>query len=190
LRKLTANEAAQRLVQFIFRYGVPEIILSDQGTNFQSQVLTELWDLLDVRRARTSPLHPQTDGLSERFNQTLRKMLAAFVSVKQNDWDSYLAPLCFAYNTAVHATTRCTPFELMFGRTPKVPLDLVLPSVDVDLCLDPEEYAAKIKDSLRQAYAAMEENREVNVERSKLNYDRKVTAANFELEDSVWVFRR
>jgi transposase InsO family protein len=111
IRNLTANEAAQRLVQFIFRYGVPEIILSDQGTNFQSQVLVELWDLLDVRRVRTSPLHPQTDGLSERFNQTLRKMLAAYVSEKQNDWDQYLAPLCFAYNTAVHTTTRCTPFE-------------------------------------------------------------------------------
>jgi len=143
LRNLTANEAAQRLAQFIFRYGIPETILSDQGTNFQSQILGELWDLLDVRRARTSPMHPQTDGLSERFNQTLRKMLSAFVSVKQNDWDQYLSPLCFAYKTAVHSTTRCTPFELMFGRKPKVPLDLALPSIDVDLCLDPEEYAAK-----------------------------------------------
>ena len=101
LRNLTANEAAQRLAQFIFRYGIPETILSDQGTNFQSQVLVELWDLLDIRRARTSPMHPQTDGLSERFNQTLRKMLSAFVSAKQNDWDQYLSPLCFAYNTAV-----------------------------------------------------------------------------------------
>jgi len=75
----------------------------------------------------------------------------------------------------------------MFGRKPKLPLDLALPSIDVYLCLDPEEYAAKIQESLRQAYVAMEENREVNVERSKLNYDRKVTATNFELEDQVWV---
>jgi hypothetical protein len=51
MRSLTANEAAQRLAQFIFRYGIPETILSDQGTNFQSQVRVELWGLLDIRRA-------------------------------------------------------------------------------------------------------------------------------------------
>jgi hypothetical protein len=75
----------------------------------------------------------------------------------------------------------------MFGRKPKLPLYLALPSIDVDLCLDLEEYAAKVQESLRQAYVAMKKNREVNVERSKLNYDKKVTAANFELEDQIWV---
>ena len=101
LRNLTANEAAQRLAQFIFRYGIPETILSDQGTNFQSQVLVELWDLLDIRRARTSPMHPQTDGLSERFNQTLRKMLSAFVSVPIAV--VFRLQYCSPFNNSLHA---------------------------------------------------------------------------------------
>ena len=67
--------------------GIPDEIILDQGTNFISAVLEELYRLLQVKQIQTSPYHPQTDGLVERFNVTLKKMLRKFVSRNQKDWD-------------------------------------------------------------------------------------------------------
>jgi len=103
---------------------MPENILNDQGNHYQAALISELLELLDVRRERTSPYHPECDGLTERFNRTLKTMIASYVNEDQDDWDTKLPMLAFAYNTAVHASTKCTPFKLIYGREPKIPLDL------------------------------------------------------------------
>ena len=77
--------------------------------------------------------NPQTDGITERFNRTIKTMLIQFIKEhKQNDWDTKLNKLSFAYNTAVHAVTKFSPFELMFGRIPKLPIDLVYDQTNSD----------------------------------------------------------
>ena len=75
LRTIDANAVAEELLEFFSRVGVPEEILTDQGTNFTSQLLSEVYRLLKVKPIRTTPYHPQTDGLVERFNGTLKAML-------------------------------------------------------------------------------------------------------------------
>lgn len=70
LRRFTAVTVAEELMQLFARYGVPEEILTDQGTNFSAQLLKELYHLIGVKPIRTTPYHPQTDGLVERFNHT------------------------------------------------------------------------------------------------------------------------
>ena len=135
LRSITAQDVAEKLMLVCCRHGMPETILSDQGTNYQAALISELLELLDVRRVRTSPYHPECDGLTERFNRTLKTMIASYVNEDQDDWDTKLPMLAFAYNTAVHATTKCTPFELIYGREPKIPLDLTHERVEVDLFL-------------------------------------------------------
>ena len=78
--------------------GVPREILTDQGSNFTSQLLAELYRLLQVRPIRTSPYHPETDGLVERrFNQTLKSMLRKAVTETGKDWDKMIPYLLFAY---------------------------------------------------------------------------------------------
>ena len=127
----TAEEVAEKCVDFCLTYGIPEAVLTDRGTNFTSQVIESLWERLDVHTLRTTAYHPQADGITERFNRTIKTMLAQFVDQqKQNDWDTKLDKLTFAYNTAVHATTKLSPFELMFGRVPKLPIDLVYDQTD------------------------------------------------------------
>ena len=122
----TAKEVAEKCLEYCMIFGIPEAILTDQGTDFTSQVVESMWELLDVHKLRTTAYHPQADGITERFNRTIKDMLTQFVEQeKQNDWDLKLEKLSFAYNTAVHAKTKCTPFELMFGRIPKLPIDLV-----------------------------------------------------------------
>ncbi|KAL5509796.1 hypothetical protein EMCRGX_G005226 [Ephydatia muelleri] len=75
LKSIDAESVAEELIKVFARVGVPREILTDQGANFTSQLLAELYRLLQVHPIRTSPYHPQTDGLVERFNQTLKSML-------------------------------------------------------------------------------------------------------------------
>jgi hypothetical protein len=75
LKSIDAEHVAEELIKVFARVGVPKEILTDQGSNFTSQLLAELYPLLHVHPIRTSPYHPQTDGLVERFNQTLKAML-------------------------------------------------------------------------------------------------------------------
>ena len=103
---------------------MPKKILSDQGRNFQADLLNAVWELLDVHKLRTTPYHPECDGETERFNRTLHPMLLALVKDDKDDWDQHLQQLAFAYNTAVHATTGYTPFELVYGRKAKLPIDI------------------------------------------------------------------
>ena len=91
---------------------MPSEILTDQGTNFMSKLLSQL---LQVRWIRTSPYHPQTDGLVERFNGTLKSMLRK-TAVEGKNWDKLLPYLLFAYREVPQASTGFSPFELMYGR--------------------------------------------------------------------------
>ena len=78
LCRFTATAVAEQLVDLFAKFGIPKEILTDQGTNFTSQLLKELYSLLGVQAIRTTPYHPQTDGHVERFNQTLKNMLKSF----------------------------------------------------------------------------------------------------------------
>jgi hypothetical protein len=114
-------------------------------------------------------------------------MISAFVNEKHDNWDKLLPSLAFAYNTAVHGTTKCTPFEIIYGRKPKVPIDLICQDKKVELFLTPENYAVTVQKQLQDAFKAVNENRKVEMDYAKLNHDRKVRAANFELNDLVWI---
>ena len=187
MNKVTSKDVAKRLMLVFYRHGIPETILSDQGTNYQATLLAELYELLDVHKVRTSPYHPQTDGLTERFNRTIQAMLTSYVADNQKDWDTFLPTLAFAYNTAVNATTKMTPFELMYGRKPKVPLDLIFSKLKIELFLDPAGYAIQVKNAFNKAFELVIQNRDLSMQKNKVAYDRHVRAANFELTDLVWV---
>ena len=95
LRTIDAEVIAQELMKIFARVGIPKEILTDQGSNFQSQLLAELYRLLHIGALRTSPYHPQTDGLVERFNKTLKDMLKKTASEEGKDWDRLIPFLLF-----------------------------------------------------------------------------------------------
>ena len=185
LKTLEAREVANKISTFVCRHGVPLKILTDQGTNYQSKLITELYELLDIERARTSPYHPETDGVSERDNRTNKAALTTLVNEKQDNWDELLPFVQFAFNSSVHATTKCTPFELMYGRKPRLPLDLFIPEAKIDLDIDPEDFAANLQSNLAEAYRLVQINRDARMEREKISYDRRVRAANYNIGDNV-----
>ncbi|KAL5489058.1 hypothetical protein EMCRGX_G018106 [Ephydatia muelleri] len=103
--------------------GIPRVLTFDQGTEFHNQINEELMTLLKVDLLSTA-YHPQTNNLDERFNQAIQLMLVKFCSDRHSTRDTYLDACTFAYNTSRQESTKYSPFELMFGRKPVLPVEL------------------------------------------------------------------
>ena len=98
-----ATTVAKKLTEeFFFRFSPPEQLHSGQGRNFESDVVSEVCKVLGVVKTRTTPYHPQSDGLVERFNRTLLNILSTVAGERPFDWESHLRRQCLAYNTSVH----------------------------------------------------------------------------------------
>ena len=111
----TASSVAQAIVQHvILRHGPPKTLLTDQGTNFESFLMTEVCKLLGMNKVRTTPFHPRTDGQTERANRTIKEWLAA----AGGDWEKQLPFVVFGINCTANASTKLSPFQLLFGRHP------------------------------------------------------------------------
>ncbi|KAL1254106.1 hypothetical protein QQF64_016335 [Cirrhinus molitorella] len=125
LKSIKAKYVATCLMQLFSRVGFPSEILTDQGTNFMSTLLKQVYKLLGIKSLRTTPFHPQTDGLTERFNQTLKQMLRKFVCDSGTDWDQWLPYLLFAYREVPQSSIGFSPFELLYGHEVRGPLALL-----------------------------------------------------------------
>ena len=122
-----ASTVADILVSKVFsRFGPPAVLHSDQGANFESNLMHEICNLMGITKSRTTAYHPQCDGLVERQNRTLQAMLTAFSSKHKDDWDLWLDSVVFAYNTSRHESLGISPYEMVFGRLPRMPLELEL----------------------------------------------------------------
>ncbi|KAL7839003.1 hypothetical protein SRHO_G00256610 [Serrasalmus rhombeus] len=158
----SAVTTAERLVEeFFCRFGLPEELHSNQGRNFESQVMAEVCQRLGVRKTRTTPLHPQSDGLVERFNKTLATQLAILTDKHQRDWDRHLPLLLWLCRAAVQESTNFTPAQLMLGRELRTPTDLVfgLP-VGLDTPVNETCYARNLRECLAAVHRAARENQE------------------------------
>ena len=101
-----------------FKYSVPRSLLSDSGPQFNAKFFQSACRLLGITNLYTSVHDPQTNGQVERYNRTIASMLRNYVNEHQDDWDVYVRPLTYAYNSYVHRTTRTTPFELVINKPP------------------------------------------------------------------------
>ncbi|GFY33720.1 retrovirus-related Pol polyprotein from transposon 412 [Trichonephila clavipes] len=115
------------LEKIVLRHGAPRVIITDRGAVFRSRLVSFLVDLCNIDHRFTTAYHPQTNGLTERFNKTLADMLSMYVDVEQKNWDEILPFVTFAYNTAKQETTGFTPFYLLHGREAETTLDTMLP---------------------------------------------------------------
>ncbi|CAG2249596.1 unnamed protein product [Mytilus edulis] len=126
MENMEASTVANIIVtEIICRFGVPTLIHSDQGRQFESELFSEMCNLLQISKTRTTPYHPQSDGMVERFNSTLVKMLIAYVDEHHTNWDQLLPYVMMAYRTAVHETTGSTPNRMMMGREVATPVDIM-----------------------------------------------------------------
>ena len=154
LKDKTARSVADALMDiWLPRYGFPLFLHSDQGKEFDNAMIHTLSDLLGTVKTKTTPYHPRSDGLVERFNRTLLAMLAMFVSQEHDNWDDLLPFMMLAYNTTVHTSTGFTPYRLVFGDECNLPGNLVHRELRADPPPgDPGSYASWVKQALYESY--------------------------------------
>ena len=182
-----ATTVAKKFVDEMFcRFSPPEQLHSNQGRQFESELVKEICTLLQIRKTHTTPYHPQCNGMVERFNRTLLDMIATTIDNHQADWQHHIHKLCLAYNSSSHSTTGFSPFFLMFGRQVKLPIDLMYGTnrTEPDTTAS---FAQKLKEGLQEAYKLVREKCQAEHKRQKALYDERVHGKPFSPGDLVWL---
>lgn len=135
-------------------YGRPGALLSDQGTEFKNRAMKALCEHLQTRKVFTSPYRPQSDGLVERFNRTLLKLITAYVSAVQQEWDEVLPYVLYAYNTAFSRVVGTSPFSVVFGVDPPPGAlhDVVDASGQLRAAANPTRWREQVKAFLEEEF--------------------------------------
>ena len=189
LQHQEATKVAEVIVkEVVSRFGVPLSLHSDQGRNFESAVFSEMCSLLGIEKTRTTPLHPQSDGMVERFNRTLEAQLSKFVSDHHRDWDQHVPLLMMAYRTAVHETSGNTPAKLMLGRDLRLPVDLLTGRPNDEPLSEVTDYAIDLQEKLERVHNFARENLKLRSDKMKEYYDASSQEETLHEGDPVWLY--
>lgn len=188
----SAKEVARVLWDKYFCiYGFPERIHSDQGASFESNLISELLRVSGVKKSHTTPYHPMGNGAVERFNRTLGGMIRALPPGEKHEWPRRLQTLTFMYNCTVHETTGFAPFYLMFGRVPRLPVDMMFRSVLSDsTSSDYSKYVSTLSKDLSEAMHIAQKLASKEQHRHAVLYNRKTKGSNIEVSDRVLLANR
>lgn len=188
------NQTAQSVAQCLFDdyvllHGIPEALHSDQGRQFESEIVQRLCQLLGITKTRTAPYNPKSDGMVERFNRTLISQLAKALLATGGEWDDYLKSVGFAYNTSVHASTGYTPFYLVHGREARVPVDVLVPSQRGrwGVFSSQGDYVTSLVEKLETAFGAARRSSTCAREKQKLYHDGTARHRPYAVGDLVWL---
>lgn len=174
--------------QVVCRHGVPEQLLSDRGTNFLSELIKGVCDILRVKKINTSEYHPQTDGLVEKFNSTVVNMISKCCETKKRDWDENLLYLLFAYRTMAQESTRESPFYLLYGRDSRIPTETGLSVPAPAYQIDTEDFRTELTSKLTSAWSDAKHSIEKPQDTQKLQYDKRSKKSRLTVGNRVMVY--
>lgn len=188
----SAKQVARQLWDKYFCvYGFPQRIHSDQGANFESQLIQELLMITGVKKSRTTPYHPMGNGNTERFNRTLGNMIRSLPPRDKQRWPQMLQTLTFAYNCTVHESTGYAPFFLMYGRIPRMPVDVMFHNVERDNDIaDFDSYVRRMVEDLKEALAQAQTNTDLSQQRQADLYNKGMKGKDIEEGDRVLLANR
>ena len=170
LKAFTALEAARAIWEkWVLICGLPEVVHSDRGSQFESNLFLEVLRHMGCVKTHTSGYHPQGNGLAERMNRTITNMLLKSCEDDQTRWTEQIPKVLYAYNTMKNATTGYTPFRLMHGREATSPLSMIFAEYNRAMPIPVHEYVAKqmadmarvstiVRDNVKQAQIRMARN--------------------------------
>ena len=185
-----ASTVAKLLVSKVFsRFGPPTVLHSDQGRNFDSTLMHEIYDLMGIKKTRTTAYHPQCDGLVERQNRTLQAIISSFVAEHSLDWDDWLDQAVFAYNTSVQESTGISPYEMVFGRPARMPIEVEL-GVPLRNPSSQSDYSQSLRKAIVHSNQLAQRNLAAARSRQAKNYNKsKADWKPLEAGQTVWLWR-
>lgn len=164
------HQSQEKLLQIsssmtALKFEFPSRIHHDQGEEFKNQLFSQLKKLSGMAGSRTTPSHSMGNGQVERMNRTLLQMLKTLTETQKSNWKESLNKLVYAYNCTRCEVTGYSPFYLLFGRSPRLPVDMLF-----GLCTgssNQRDYVEKWKQGMEKAYAIANEKAQKAAERSK-----------------------
>ena len=154
-RNKMAKTAAKHLYNdFIPRFGIPRKIIHDRGGEFENELFATLNQLCGMTRSRTTPYHPMSNGQCERMNKTIIEMLRNLEESQKTHWKDHLSKLTHAYNCTKNSSTGYSPYFIMFGHKPRLPIDALLETAEVHAKTHKQfvtEWQTAMKDAYRIA---------------------------------------
>ncbi|POM64401.1 Hypothetical protein PHPALM_20073 [Phytophthora palmivora] len=190
IKRLDTVTVVETMVnEVISRHGVLERLLSDQGSNFISELARSFYETLGIKKLVGAAYHHQTQGPVERFNGALIGMLKMFVNEAQDDWDLYLPRVLFAYRTSYREALKDSPFFSLYGRDPVLPLDLAFLNTNAEWkSNEVAAYRRRLYLSLRDTRRLVERQLLKAQDRHEQRLEGQVEAKFME-GDPVWVYQ-
>ena len=188
MRNMETVTVVRCLEEIFSRHGMPSIMLTDQGANFQSALMRSVCNVFNIEQRRTTAYHPQTDGLCERVNKTLKALLRVRTNKDGNNWDEELPFALLAYRIAKQESTGMTPFELLYGRQPRLSFVDLSHEEPLRPIGSTVKYLDELKARQNRTRKAVIENIEKAQDKQKRNYDERFRAkrsSKFQIGDFV-----
>ena len=188
---VTPGQTAKTVTRFLWQgyisiFGAPVKLLSDWGANFESNIISELCELMDIWKARTLPCHPQTNGQVEWAHQMLMQMIGKLSKDRKADWPRHLPELVHAYNSTRSAIMGYSPHYLMFGWWLCLCIDFYFSTiVSTDKHQHVNHYVADVHVWLCEAFKEVQVQSTSDSERQGWYYDHKADAISLEPGDLV-----
>ena len=178
----------------VLKYGFPTRIHHDQGKEFTNDLFKRLHQLSGTKQSQTTPYHPMGNGQTERMNRTMIEMLTALGEKEKKDWSKHLQKLSFAYNATVHKATGYSPYYLMFGRSPRLPIDSLFQlepeMADKNIRVSYRNFAEDWQRSMNEAFEIVRRNTKKSSQTNKNYYDRKARGVKIVAGDRVLLKNR
>ena len=185
----TARTATETLRNgYLGLFSAPAYLVSNQGKAFMGHIITHLCELYGVQKLRTLPYHAQTNGQVERMNQTIIRMISKLEEDKKACWSEHLPEVLLAYNATRSTMTRYSPYYLLFGRRPRIPVDYLFPTLrDSPHQTKMEVSVVAMQKRLKEVFAVARCLTSEEVAKQCHYYDRKAGAVALQPGDIVMV---
>ena len=189
LKTITSASVAEALISIFSRVGIPKEILSDRRTQFTSELMSDVYDMVGIKPLFTTPYHPMCNGKIERQHAILKSILKKLCSLKPKTWHKFIPCALFAMRECPSDSTGFSPFEMLYGRQARGPLHILnelwtKPKINNDV-QTAYTFLLDLRDKLEETAEIASKYKEISAKQYKTYFDLKSSQRKFKVGDDV-----